>query len=56
MVLPPCHYGFQCYTRELTEEERLDIWYKQTKGLHIMLQWYKPETVMDALDKQNIPR
>ena len=23
MVLPPCHYGFQVYTRELTSEERL---------------------------------
>ena len=23
MVLPPCHYGFQIYTRELTTEERL---------------------------------
>jgi len=22
MVLPPCHYGFQCYTRELTLQER----------------------------------
>jgi thymidylate synthase len=22
MVLPPCHYGFQVYTRELSEEER----------------------------------
>ena len=22
MVLPPCHYGFQVYTRELTHEER----------------------------------
>ena len=22
MVLPPCHYGFQLYTRELTERER----------------------------------
>lgn len=22
MVLPPCHYGFQLYTRELTKEER----------------------------------
>jgi thymidylate synthase len=22
MVLPPCHYGFQCYTRELTLKER----------------------------------
>ena len=23
MVLPPCHYGFQVYTRELSDEERL---------------------------------
>ena len=23
MVLPPCHYGFQVYTRELTPEERV---------------------------------
>ena len=22
MVLPPCHYGFQCYTKELSQEER----------------------------------
>ena len=25
MVLPPCHYGFQVYTRELTGEERWDL-------------------------------
>jgi thymidylate synthase len=25
MVLPPCHYGFQVYTRELTEYERGEI-------------------------------
>jgi thymidylate synthase len=25
MVLPPCHYGFQVYTRELSFNERLDI-------------------------------
>jgi thymidylate synthase len=25
MVLPPCHYGFQVYTRELSLEERLCI-------------------------------
>jgi thymidylate synthase len=28
MVLPPCHYGFQVYTRELTYEERYDIWFR----------------------------
>jgi thymidylate synthase len=25
-VLPPCHYGFQLYTRELSEDERLKLW------------------------------
>jgi len=25
MVLPPCHYGFQMYTRELSTKERLDL-------------------------------
>jgi thymidylate synthase len=25
VVLPPCHYGFQVYTRELTGEERWDL-------------------------------
>jgi thymidylate synthase len=25
MVLPPCHYGFQLYTRELSLEERVEI-------------------------------
>ena len=29
MVLPPCHYGFQVYTRELSDEERLS-WMKNT--------------------------
>jgi thymidylate synthase len=26
MVLPPCHYGFQVYTRELSLDERIDIY------------------------------
>jgi thymidylate synthase len=26
MVLPPCHYGFQVYTRELSLEDRLNWW------------------------------
>jgi thymidylate synthase len=25
-VLPPCHYGFQVYTRELSREERVDLY------------------------------
>ncbi len=27
MVLPPCHFGFQCFTRELTYKERYDYWF-----------------------------
>jgi len=27
MLLPPCHYGFQMYTTELTHEERYDEWF-----------------------------
>jgi len=27
MVLPPCHYGFQVYTRELSAEERYNVWF-----------------------------
>jgi thymidylate synthase len=33
MVLPPCHYGFQVYTRELSEQEK---WEQYTKsGLNV---------------------
>ena len=30
MVLPPCHYGFQVYTRELSEEERHQLSFIKT--------------------------
>ena len=30
MVLPPCHYGFQVYTRELSLEERFDYYNKNS--------------------------
>jgi thymidylate synthase len=29
MVLPPCHYGFQVYTRELSLDERVAFYYKK---------------------------
>ena len=32
MTLPPCHYGFQVYTRELSLEERIEL-YKNKTGL-----------------------
>lgn len=34
MVLPPCHYGFQVYTRELSLEERNDLLNKETNRNH----------------------
>ena len=27
-ILPPCHYGFQVYTRELSLKERFELWEK----------------------------
>jgi len=32
MVLPPCHYGFQVYTRELSREERIQLYVNQYMG------------------------
>lgn len=38
MVLPPCHYGFQLYTRELTSDDFLkgDQKFSPTRGLSLM--------------------
>jgi thymidylate synthase len=33
MVLPPCHYGFQVYTRELSDEEKWEQYSKS--GLNV---------------------
>ena len=45
MVLPPCHYGFQVYTRELTWDERHEL--AETK--------YQIDDVDDVLDKEGVP-
>jgi thymidylate synthase len=37
MVLPPCHYGFQVYTRELSREERKEILYGRFRKGPIIL-------------------
>ena len=49
MVLPPCHYGFQVYTRELSLEERFNL-YHQNERIHF------EECTMDMLDEYNIPK
>jgi thymidylate synthase len=42
MVLPPCHYGFQVYTRELSLDERMQLWQNQQDG--------RGEFIMECLD------
>jgi thymidylate synthase len=50
MVLPPCHYGFQVYTRELSEQERINLLHIKhgNKGHHI-------ESGFNMLDEYDIP-
>jgi thymidylate synthase len=36
MVLPPCHYGFQVYTRELSVVDRIDLASKKYDNFDIM--------------------
>jgi thymidylate synthase len=45
MVLPPCHYGFQVYTRELTWEERINWVEKNTDEYTKLKQNYFLEEV-----------
>jgi len=33
-VLPPCHYGFQVYTRELSQDERFRLYVKRDNPLY----------------------
>jgi thymidylate synthase len=52
MVLPPCHYGFQVYTRELSLRERNLYWYGKNGNTVF------PEDNIDNenLDKLNVPK
>jgi thymidylate synthase len=51
MVLLPCHYGFQVYTRELSIEERIQWWNKGVEaGNYRSLIYTKEE-----LDENNVP-
>jgi thymidylate synthase len=51
MVLPPCHYGFQVYTREMTLEERLEWNHQNSDPLNRSLDYF-PE----HLDSMNVPK
>jgi thymidylate synthase len=57
MVLPPCHYGFQVYTRELSMEERLDwlnVNIKNPKGTFISKLPY--EHLHSLFEKHSVPK
>jgi thymidylate synthase len=49
MVLPPCHYGFQVYTRELSESERFN-WYGNKIGSHM-----HHDHIVHEMNQENVP-
>jgi thymidylate synthase len=51
-VLPPCHYGFQVYTRELSLLERYELMKKLDNWVSVH---YKEPKTMEYMDKHNIP-
>lgn len=51
-VLPPCHFGFQCYTTEMTFEQRLEHWCKSLdKDIS-----YGNDFDENRLDELNVPK
>ena len=52
MALPPCHYGFQIYTRELNTLERLDWLCKHSNGEYD--EW--TTATKEKLDALNVPK
>ena len=51
MTLPPCHYGFQVYTRELSLSERVNL-FMQGKKVERFLE----KITNKDLDNENIPK
>ena len=52
MKLPPCHYGFQIYTSELTLEQRKEVFCNRLgKSLH-----FADKLEHEDLDKDEVPR
>ena len=56
MTLPPCHYGFQVYTRELSRDERIDVYCKEyTNGIRGKYEPPFDDFIDDKLATRNIP-
>ncbi len=57
MVLPPCHYGFQVYTRELEPRERLRISTNYGNIHNIGANWDVSHKLIDDMcDKWGVPK
>jgi thymidylate synthase len=60
MILPPCHYGFQVYTRELTGEERWELLKKKVgdEKFQLMVDDIVPfgGGLSEELQSYNIPK
>jgi len=54
MTLPPCHYGFQLYTRLLTDEERYNIWFTNNY-MTGMERFFDPNNLPDFDEKYYEP-
>jgi thymidylate synthase len=61
MVLPPCHYGFQVYTRELSRQERSEYYYKHGNSEGIVEGsldrpiWKDDETAHKWYNERSVP-
>jgi thymidylate synthase len=55
MVLPPCHYGFQVYTRELSYEERCDIFKPNTRNFRTETNSYIKDLNIKIMNDCKIP-
>jgi thymidylate synthase len=54
MVLPPCHYGFQVYTKELSDERRYNIWFNNNYETG-MERFFDPNNLPDFDNSYYIP-
>ena len=60
MILPPCHYGFQVYTRELSFKERCDIQIEKLDGIYsnekdMFIHHLVNELKLKKMNENNIP-
>lgn len=62
MVLPPCHYGFQVYTRHLSLDERQELWLMTQDQEYIdmfydenVMEYSRTSITHNYLSQKNIP-